>query len=45
MKGKGDKVLERIAERDWRAAFFPLQLRDVANAFAESQDELRSQAR
>ena len=43
MKGKGDKVLERIADATGGRAFFPFQLRDVSNAFAEIQDELRSQ--
>ena len=43
MKGKGDKVLERIADATGGRAFFPFQLRDVANAFTEIQDELRSQ--
>jgi VWFA-related protein len=43
MKGKGDKVLERIADATGGRAFFPFQLRDVANAFSEIQDELRSQ--
>ncbi|HWY21576.1 MAG TPA: VWA domain-containing protein [Candidatus Acidoferrum sp.] len=42
-KGSGDKVLERIADATGGRAFFPFQLRDVANAFAEIQDELRSQ--
>jgi VWFA-related protein len=42
-KGSGDKVLERIAEATGGRAFFPFQIRDVANAFAEIQDELRSQ--
>ena len=42
-KGPGDKVLERIAEATGGRAFFPFQIRDVANAFAEIQDELRSQ--
>jgi VWFA-related protein len=42
-KGKGDKVLERIADATGGRAFFPFQLRDVSNAFAEIQDELRSQ--
>ncbi|HTT22623.1 MAG TPA: VWA domain-containing protein [Candidatus Sulfotelmatobacter sp.] len=42
-KGQGDKVLERIADATGGHAFFPFQLRDVANAFAEIQDELRSQ--
>ena len=43
MKGKGDKVLERIADATGGRAFFPFQIRDVADAFAEIQDELRSQ--
>ena len=42
-KGAGDKVLERIADATGGHAFFPFQIRDVANAFAEIQDELRSQ--
>ena len=42
-KGQGDKVLERIAEATGGHAFFPFQIRDVANAFAEIQNELRSQ--
>jgi VWFA-related protein len=42
-KGNGDKVLERIADATGGRAFFPFQIRDVANDFAEIQDELRSQ--
>jgi VWFA-related protein len=42
-KGTGDKVLERIADATGGLAFFPFQLRDVANDFAEIQAELRSQ--
>ena len=42
-KGQGDRVLERIADATGGRAFFPFQIRDVANAFAEIQDELRSQ--
>jgi Ca-activated chloride channel homolog len=42
-KGAGDKVLERIADATGGHAFFPFQIREVANAFAEIQDELRSQ--
>ncbi len=42
-KGQGDKVLERIADATGGRAFFPFQIREVANAFAEIQDELRSQ--
>jgi Ca-activated chloride channel homolog len=39
----GDKVLDRIADATGGRAFFPFQLNDVANAFVEIQDELRSQ--
>lgn len=42
-KGAGDKALERIADATGGRAFFPFQIRDVTNAFAEIQDELRSQ--
>jgi VWFA-related protein len=42
-KGAGDKVLERIADATGGRAFFPFQIRDVVNAFADIQDELRSQ--
>jgi len=42
-KGEGDKVLERIADATGGRAFFPFQIRDVADAFADIQDELRSQ--
>jgi VWFA-related protein len=42
-KGKGDKVLERIAEATGGRAFFPFQMRDVADAFSSIQEELRSQ--
>ena len=42
-KGTGDKVLERIADATGGRAFFPFQMREVANAFAEIQQELRSQ--
>ena len=40
---KGDKVLERIAEATGGRAFFPFKIQDVANAFHDIQDELRSQ--
>src|SRR5208282_415059 len=43
MKGKGDKVLERIAEATGGRAFFPFQMRDVSDAFLSIQEELRSQ--
>ena len=42
-RNKNDKVLERIADATGGRAFFPFQLTDVANAFTEIQDELRSQ--
>ena len=42
-KGAGDRVLDRMAEATGGRAFAPFQIRDVANAFAEIQDELRSQ--
>ena len=42
-KGKGDKVLERISEATGGRAFFPFRVQDVADAFTEIQDELRSQ--
>ncbi|MGD0989191.1 MAG: VWA domain-containing protein [Candidatus Sulfotelmatobacter sp.] len=41
--GAGDKVLERIADATGGRAFFPFQIRDVTNAFAEIQEELRTQ--
>src|SRR6266496_3330501 len=41
--GNTDKVLERIAEATGGRAFEPFQLTDVANAFAQIQDDLRSQ--
>jgi len=41
--GSGDKVLERIAEATGGRAFEPFQLQQVADAFAQIQDDLRSQ--
>ena len=41
--GEGDKVLRRIADATGGRAFEPFQLSDVANAFAQIQDDLRSQ--
>jgi len=43
IKMKGDRVMERIAEATGGRAFFPFKLQDVASAFTEIQDELRSQ--
>ncbi len=42
-KGKGDKVLERIADATGGRAFFPFQMRDVSDSFTSIQEELRSQ--
>ncbi len=42
-KERGDKVLERMADATGGRAFFPFKAEDVANAFTEIQDELRSQ--
>jgi len=41
--GAGDKVLERIADATGGRAFQPFQLQQVADAFAQIQDDLRSQ--
>jgi Ca-activated chloride channel family protein len=43
IKMPGDKVMEKIAEATGGRAFFPFKIEDVSNAFAEIQDELRSQ--
>lgn len=40
---RGDKVLMRYAEATGGRVFFPLRIEEVANAFNEIQDELRSQ--
>ncbi len=40
---RGDKVLKHFAEETGGKAFFPFKIEDVANAFTESSDELRSQ--
>jgi VWFA-related protein len=40
---RGDKVLMRYAEATGGRVFFPLRIEEVSNAFAEIQDELRSQ--
>jgi VWFA-related protein len=39
----GDKVLQYIAESTGGRVFFPFKIEDVANAFSEIQEELRSQ--
>lgn len=41
--GRGDKELQRIAEATGGRSFEPFQLTDVANAFSQIQDDLRSQ--
>jgi VWFA-related protein len=43
VKLKGDKVLERITEATGGRAFFPFKIQEVADAFSDIQDELRSQ--
>ncbi|MGA2903653.1 MAG: VWA domain-containing protein [Candidatus Korobacteraceae bacterium] len=43
IKLRGDKVMEYFAEQTGGKAFFPFKIEDVANAFTEIQDELRSQ--
>jgi VWFA-related protein len=40
---KGDKELQRLAEGTGGRVFFPLKLVDISTAFAQLQDELRSQ--
>jgi len=42
-KGKGDKVLERMAVATGGRVFFPFQISDVGDFFAEIENELRSQ--
>ena len=42
-KNKGDKVLERLSGATGGRAFAPFRIQDVADAFTEIQDELRSQ--
>ena len=41
--GPGDKVLQRIADATGGRAFQPFQLEQVADAFLQIQDDLRSQ--
>jgi VWFA-related protein len=40
---RGDKVLKYLSEQTGGKAFFPFKIEDVANAFTEISDELRSQ--
>lgn len=41
--GPGDRILQRIADATGGRAFEPFQLQQVADAFAQIQDDLRSQ--
>ena len=43
LKLKGDKVLEYLADQTGGRAFFPFKIQEVADAFSQIQDELRSQ--
>ncbi len=40
---RGDKVLQHFADETGGKAFFPFKIQDVADAFSQIQDELRSQ--
>ena len=42
-KDDGDKVLQRMTEATGGRPFFPFRIEEVANAFSEIQNELRSQ--
>jgi VWFA-related protein len=42
-RDRGDEVLEKMAVATGGKAFFPPRLEDMANSFAEIQEELRSQ--
>jgi Ca-activated chloride channel homolog len=43
LKTRGDKILEHFADETGGKAFFPFKIQDVADAFSQIQDELRSQ--
>ena len=43
LKTHGDKILEHFADETGGKAFFPFKIQDVADAFSQIQDELRSQ--
>jgi len=43
LKTRGDKVMEHFADETGGKAFFPFKIQDVADAFSQIQDELRSQ--
>jgi VWFA-related protein len=40
---RGDRVLQRIADATGGRAFFPYKMKDIKNAFAAIEEELRSQ--
>jgi VWFA-related protein len=43
MVTRGDKILQHFADETGGKAFFPFKIQDVADAFSQIQDELRSQ--
>ena len=43
LRTRGDKILEHFADETGGKAFFPFKIQDVADAFSQIQDELRSQ--
>jgi len=43
LKLRGDKIMEHFADETGGKAFFPFKIQDVADAFSQIQDELRSQ--
>ena len=43
LKLRGDKILEHFADETGGRAFFPFKIQDVADAFSQISDELRSQ--
>jgi Ca-activated chloride channel family protein len=43
LKLRGDKILEHFADETGGRAFFPFKIQEVADAFSQIQDELRSQ--
>jgi len=42
-KTRGDKILEAVADATGGRAFFPFKIEEVADAFSQIQEELRSQ--
>ncbi len=43
VKSRGDKIMETIATSTGGRAFFPFKIEEVADAFSQVQEELRSQ--